>query len=132
MINYKKFDAKTRRPTGKQNCIVWLEDGQKITAYYHQKNESFVGLYNSHKGEVLFDVKEWCYCILPRRLSNDLFPDMIDFLGMRDGLEVFRTQYSVLPDTQQERLFNENDLVMAAINNWVNIYYVEKGENKNE
>jgi hypothetical protein len=43
---------------------------------------------------------------------------MVDCLGLKDGLEVFRTDYSCLPMDQQERLFDEVDMICAAIVNY--------------
>lgn len=114
----KKFNYAEFRPTEKQNCIVWLNDGRKVTAYYHQLKECFVGLYPPFQNVELIGVKEWSYAIVPKRHSNDLFPNMVDCLGLKDGLEVFRTDYSCLPDGQQERLFREVENIYATIVNW--------------
>lgn len=117
-MNYKKFDYSQFRPTGKQNCICWLEDGTKITAYYHQLKSCMIGLYDEWQNKELEGVKEWCYAILSKRTSNDLFPDMVDEMGLKDGLEVFRTQFSCLDNEKQDRLFNEVDLTIATIKRW--------------
>lgn len=117
-MTLKKYNAKELRPTGKQNCLCWLTDGRKVTAYYHQLKACFIGLYEPFQNVELPGVVEWSYAILPKRTSNDLFPNMVDCLGLKDGLEVFRTDYSCLPMEQQERLYDEVDLIYAAIMNY--------------
>ena len=114
-MTLKKYNAKEWRPTGKQNCLCWLSDGRKVTAYYHQLKQAFIGLYEPFQNVELPGVLEWSYAILPKRTSNDLFPNMVDCLGLKDGLEVFRTDYSCLQMEQQERLFDENELIQATI-----------------
>lgn len=117
-MNYKKYDYTQFRPTDKQNCICWLEDGTKVTAYYHQLKQAMIGLYEPYQNKQLDDVKEWCYAILPKRTSNDLFPDMVDEFSLKDGKEVFRTQFSCLDNEKQDRLFREVELITAAIKNF--------------
>lgn len=120
-MNYKKFDM-NQKPTGKQNCICWLDSDEKVAAYYHRKREMFIGRYGDWKDKPLYNVAEWAYAILPKRHSADLLPDMVTQLQLPNGTEVFRTQYSAMDMTQQERLFNEVELIQAAIMNWFNQY----------
>lgn len=120
-MSHKKFNAATHRPTGKQNCICWLDTGEKVTSFYHQKRRCFIGRYNSWRDKELLNVVKWSYAILPKRHSH-LLDDMVEQLGLTDGTEVFRTQYSVLELEKQERLFEEVQLVKAAILNWLNRY----------
>ena len=123
----KKYNAKEFRPTGKQNCICWLSDGRKVTAYYHQLKQAFIGLYEPFRNIELPNEAELDYAILSKRTSNDLFPNMVDCLGLKDGLEVFRTDYSCLHMEQQERLFDEVEMIYAAI---VNYFRQEDKENE--
>lgn len=124
----KKYNAKEWRPTGKQNCLCWLADGRKVTGYYHQLKGCFVGLYEPFQNVELTGVVEWSYAILPKRTSNDLFPNMITDLALKnDPLETFRTDYSCLDYDQQGRLFDEVEMIRAAIMN-----YFRQEEKQNE
>jgi hypothetical protein len=122
-VKLQKYNYSEFKPTGKQNCECWITDGSKITAYYHQLKQSFVGLYPPYQNVELLGVKNWRYAIVPKRHSNDLFPNMVDCLFLKDGLEVFRSDYGALDDTQQERLFRENELIEATIFNYFKVKY---------
>ena len=115
-MNYEKYNYKEAKPTGKQNCIVWTESGEKITAFYHKKNKNFVGMYGANQNKVIEDVKEWAYAILPKRHSNDLFPNAVSDLCF--GENTFKTEFSKLDGNKQERLFREIEIIRAAILNY--------------
>ena len=115
-MEYKKYDYNECKPAGKNNCICWLNNGEKVTAFYHQKNGNFVGMYGQHQNKVLQDVKEWAYAILPKRHSNDLFPNAVSDLCFSDN--TFKTEFSKLDNEKQERLFREIEIVRAAILNY--------------
>jgi len=118
-ITLNKFKYNEWRPTGKQNCLCWLADGRKVTGYYHQLKSCFIGLYEPFQNVELPGVLEWSYAILPKRTSNDLFPNMITDLTLKnDPLETFRTDYSCLDYDQQGRLFDEVQMIRAAIMNY--------------
>ena len=113
-----RFDVNEVLPNDKQKCICWF----KVASWHHQKKQIFFGRYGDLKNKPLHDVVEWAYAILPKRHSSDLFPEMVTQLQMANGTEVFRTQYSCLDTEKQERLFNEVQLIEAAILNWLNKY----------
>lgn len=123
---YNKRKLSEEKPLGKNNCLVWTKDGQKHTAYYHQLKDCFMYLYGDNKQKTVDGVEFWDYCILKNRHTGDLFPNMVAELGMKDGLEVFRTQYSMLDSEKQERLYNE----VNSINKIVVDYFKKTGEKK--
>lgn len=114
-MNYKKFSWPTEQPTGKQNCIVWLHTGEKVTASFNKKLQYFVGLYNEWEGKTLdTQVKEWSYAIVQKRQSRRL-EDFLIHLTLKNGDTVAKNSFSRLGPVDQARLFDELELTNGAI-----------------
>ena len=121
IVNYKKFKFSEHRPTGKQNCICWLVNDEKVACYYHQKKKCFFGRYGEYEKKKLHNVTEWAYAILPKRQSYE-FENSLLTLNLRDGKEEFRIDYSLMSPENQERLHTGIELVQGAILHWFSKY----------
>lgn len=102
------------KPTSKQNCICWLENGEKIPAYFHQKKQSFIGRYGEWQDKKIEDVVEWSYAILSVRHSRQ-FEEALFQLTLKDGISVFKNEFSAKSGLEQQKLWNEFELIQAAI-----------------
>lgn len=116
-MNYRKVKASQKRPTGKQNCICWLENGVKVACYYHQKKQQFIGRYNGYEGKTL-EVSGWCYAILPKRQSH-LFAEFVECMTQPNGKYVLQQEIAKMDDDRAQRMFDEVQLLKAAILKYV-------------
>lgn len=109
MIEYVKCENKL--PENKSNVIVLLGNGDKVNARY--VNGKFIGMYEM-EGITLRDVIRWKPALLAKGHSAE-FGEMLVQLTLKDGLEIFRTEFAGYNDKTQERLFNECKVIDTQI-----------------
>ena len=113
-MKYKQFEFVKERPIRNSVCICWLSDDTKVTADYRYNRQVFIGKYDEYEGVELEGVEYWTYAIIPKRQSHR-FEDMLVTLSLPNGDVLFTDQYSRMSRVEQDRLYNETELISTAI-----------------